>query len=209
MRRVCMGLPYCWQHLRSILHLAVGQTPDVGQGLFAAAPSSATVAIKTRKEPLFPSGELVVPYEPAELLSQAELDSRYDYGPWNVTGPYALSFDAPGKNQKNIMDAACVRSAGSLVNDPRGRHAQSGKKLVPNVRFWESKGRRHQGHVWLRATRPIYAGDEILVSYGPEYWRGVNACGRDHQQPCIESQMRRRRPIPPDPKPRRIRHGKK
>lgn len=81
-----------------------------------------------------------------------------------VGGPYVLAM-----TQRSAIDAARTNTGyGRWANDPRG--ADTG----PNSEFVLNPARR-TGR--LRATRNIAKGDEILVSYGPAYWRafGPNA----------------------------------
>ena len=81
-----------------------------------------------------------------------------------VGGPYAL-----GLTRRSAIDAARTNTGyGRWANDPRGGNAG------PNSEFVLNPARR-TGR--LRATRNIAKGDEILVSYGPAYWRafGPNA----------------------------------
>jgi len=194
-RQVCVGLPLCWQHTRAAWNVAIRQAgPRVGKGLFAAAPTGAPSAVRRRQAPLFRKGDLIVPYAPAEELAPEELDERYDYGGWQVTAPYAVPLPS---SPDVVLDAACVRNVGSLANDPRGRRG-----LRSNAELTEENGT-----LWLRATRAVRDGDEILLNYGPDYWAGAKACGPNENQPCFDLWQRRRAPIAPVPRPRRIREN--
>jgi len=193
-RQVCVGLPLCWQHMRARWHVAIRDAgARVGKGLFAAAPAGATAAVRNRQAPLFRKGDLIVPYAPVEELTSGELDERYDYGGWQVTAPYAVPLPS---SADVVFDAACVRNVGSLANDPRGRRG-----LRANAELSEQEG----GVLWLRATRPIRDRDEILLNYGPDYWAGMKACGPRQNEACFDVWQRRRAPVPPVPRPRRIR----
>ena len=185
-RTVCIGLPYCWQHARSVLHVRVGETadPQVGRGLFAYD--------RTMRGPVFRKGDLIVSYEPAEILNQEQVDERYDYERYQPTAPYAI--DAGDY----ILDAACVRCLGALINDARGRRGKTA-----NATFEESRG-----HILIKATKPIYHNDEILASYGKAYWDAFYSCGRSRKSKCLSVHTRRRTPRRPVPYPRRILEGR-
>ncbi len=83
-RRTCIGVEYCWQHLRSVAHLRIGPStvPGAGKGLFAHAgvPHAGPNAV------VFRNGEVILPYR-GEALTRAQLHTRY--GP-HGTAPYAL-----------------------------------------------------------------------------------------------------------------------
>lgn len=73
-------------------------------------------------------------------------------------GPYVLAL-----TQRRAIDAARTNTGyGRWANDPRGSDMQ------PNAEFVLNPARR-TGR--LRATRNISKGQEVLVSYGPSYWR--------------------------------------
>jgi len=140
--RVRVGLPYCAAHLASLARLRITRSPIAGRGLFAWSPHCAVV---------FEKGDTVGVYD-AEPVTNVELTRRYG----NMTAPYGIESSARGWS----FDAAGVRVAVSLANDPRGSGCRS------NTRFTYTHPPR------LVATRCIRHGQEILVSYGREYWRG-------------------------------------
>jgi hypothetical protein len=120
--------------------------------LFAYDPDAQRGAI------VFQEGDKFGRYN-KEQISAAELERRY---PGDVTSPYAWQ-----KNQSEAIDAACVREVGSLANDARGSRFRN------NARIWyrmRQVGGRRKKEICLQATRPIKQGEEIFVSYGPEYW---------------------------------------
>jgi len=192
-RTVCVGLPYCWQHTRTKLNVRVGETGDakIGKGLFAHAPANVS-----RHIPVFRPGQPIVTYEPAERLTKAQIDQRYDYGGFDPTAPYG--FDV----RSGALDAACVRSIASLVNDPKGRRP----RMTSNSVFEELP--QSMSRVLLRATKNIYHGEEILASYGKDYWDGFFGCpgpGRGRRRrgrQCLSTRTTRRVPIAPVPHPR-------
>ena len=115
--------------------------PNSGLGLFAFDK------IKDKNhEPVFKKGETILAYEGQEI-SIDQLRARYR----QYTGPYVLK-----KNRNTFIDPAGDRSLASLINQGRstGEHKN-------NARFTQS--------LKIQATRPIYHGDEILVSYGNQY----------------------------------------
>lgn len=146
-RNVVIGLPECWQHRRKNLHVIVKDSniPGAGKGLFAYNP-----ALAGTRTPVFKRNQKIVGYQ-GELLSNAEVDNRYG----NATGPYALSISAD-----NVVDAACRRSLGSLVN------TATGSRFANNARLGTNYGNRIGT---VKAIRPIYHGEEILASYGNRY----------------------------------------
>lgn len=147
-RSVCIGIPYCWTHAR-LAGLAVKNTEGRGKGLFAYGKDRKQR--ETGSPAVFKKNDVIAEYA-GELISREELARRYN----NVTAPYTLASAQKGK----YIDAACKRGLGSLANDPRGTGLQANARL--------SVG-RNGGN--LKATKNIYHGQEILTSYGRDYWR--------------------------------------
>lgn len=144
-RKVCQGLPYCWSHTQTVLHLRYQKSSIEGiKGLYVWDKAAGAA-------PVFKKGQRIVHYV-GERVSAAELDRRYDYDGHNNTAPYAIK----------KLDAACLRGVASLINSPYG----SGKRS--NVLFKdEGEG------VVVVAKKNLYHGDELFVHYGSDYWRGV------------------------------------
>lgn len=172
--RVCYGWPYCYHHLPKKCGVkVVKQSPVLesigirGRGLIAT------------KE--FKPGDRIVSYHHAERIDRVELDRRYGTGEkW--TAPYVVEIKSG-----DYLDGACVRAAAPLINDPRG----TGKR--PNCEFKRGKrdGSRTFNTVRVVAKRRIKPGDELLVSYGRDYWRGFF---RDGKIPRVgQSEVYRRR----------------
>lgn len=94
----------------------------------------------------FRAGQWVCAYG-GEKISVEELEKRY---PGDTNAPYAL-MEGP-----LVEDAACQRGLGSMANtaDERAGQVNNGLYYVRNGRFW------------LRTTRPVEKGDEILCDYG-------------------------------------------
>jgi len=96
----------------------------------------------------FRCGEHITDYTGDELVLSHD----------RVGGPYALAL-----TQRKAIDAARTNTAyGRWANDPRGSDMSANAEFVIN---------RATGTGRLRATRAIAKGSEVLVSYGPAYWR--------------------------------------
>jgi hypothetical protein len=144
-RVVCIGLPYCWQHMRSVSHVAIRDTTN-GKGLFAWAPGPGHVRV-------FRTGDRIVDYT-GEHITSAQGDQRYGK---RTTAPYGLS-----AHGHNLVDAACKRSDGSIANAPRGTNKSANAEYAFN---------NHNGTWSVKAKTAIYNGQEILVGYGSSYWK--------------------------------------
>lgn len=151
-RRVCIGLPLCWMHLASNLHLKIKPStidPSM-KGLFAWYPQDPRKVLFAKKPP---PGARKKPGRPphkivkylGEVVTDAQLRQRYG----TATAPYAATL---AKNVK--VDAACVRGAGSLANGSKNGRANNAKFSGNNI----------------VARKNIKHGDEIIVAYGPGYW---------------------------------------
>lgn len=139
--RTCIGVPYCWHHLR-VRKLRIGPStlPNAGKGLFAFDPTAAPNAI------VFARDDTIIEYI-GEIISKKRLDSRYgDY-----TAPYALQ-----QSRNKISDAACERGVASLANT-------SSKTLI-NAKFYYERAQ-----LIMTAIKAIRNGQEIFVDYGKEY----------------------------------------
>ena len=98
----------------------------------------------------FKRGELVATYG-GEKLTPDEVDKRYGV---NGLAAYALTIHP----NKLILDAITVRGYGSMANDGHG------------VRRCNAHFSKKGDTGLLRANRRIHNGEEILASYGREYW---------------------------------------
>ena len=85
-----------------------------------------------------------------------------------------LSLDTPEKmwaftvfkvSRSLFLDGALFRGVGASANASR-------KGIKPNARFVANP---RTGSARLETSRPIQAGGEIFVSYGPDYWRGAHS----------------------------------
>lgn len=135
--RVCIGVPYCWQHLQSVHHLRIkdSEIPGAGKGLFASDPK------KPEGVTIFKKGIVVTNYH-GEPISLAERQRRYR----DKTAPYGIAY-----NKNSNEDGACRRGVGTIANHKRGSNVSLNK----------------QNHVFkLIAKRPIKNHEEITAYYG-------------------------------------------
>jgi SET domain-containing protein len=144
--RTCQSLPVCHVHLGPAYKLKIKDSQLHGRGLFAHAPR--------QQGPVFRKGETIVEYRGEQITAQ-ERQRRYLGG----TAPYGAASSVPGMD---TIDAACWRSIGSNANGSRGQ-------LRNNARFSVDNRNRRTN---VKATRDIYHGDEIIVSYQAAYWAG-------------------------------------
>jgi len=163
--RACIGVPLCWQHLRSARHLRVQAStiPGAGKGVFVMKPKAPA------GEPVFRAGDLVTGYE-GELVTKAETRRRYGANGAISTAPYTASVD-----RRYDEDASCRRGVGALVNH---------KPQQENVQLFVNgpAGSRSQ-RVELYATRDIFNGQELFLDYGAGYTMPRQLPGRpDYQQ---------------------------
>jgi len=146
-RKVCIGMPYCWQHLLSVKHLKIKPSTeeDAGKGLFAINPQQRQNAI------VFQTNAEICNYY-GEFIDLDTLENRYgDY-----TAPYTIQV----KKNERYEDAALHRGIGSLAN-----HSLNNANVSFHIK--RVAGRNH--HVVLKALRPIRNGEEIFINYGNEY----------------------------------------
>jgi hypothetical protein len=145
-RRVCVGVPTCWQHtIRKYgIKSSVSTIPGAGRGLFA-----------TRD---FARWDWICPYI-GENISIDCLRNRYGL----TTAPYAA--DAlPGQ----VVDSACRRGIAALANGHFTQNGVSRSRRSHNAGIeW-----RDRTEIWFRASRTIRQGEEIFVHYGGTYRLG-------------------------------------
>lgn len=163
-RRVCIGLPLCWQHLLSEKHVRVRAStiPAAGKGLFAMLTGPQLKRTGRAAPVVFRKGDRILTYT-GELIGHRELTRRYDdrsvHPPVEYTAPYTFELErvAPAA----FVDSACQRGAASLVNHTnRARDANATFRAV---------GRGRQARIDLVALKAIRHGDEIFAHYGPAY----------------------------------------
>jgi hypothetical protein len=135
----------CPQHLESIqgLKIAPSLIPNAGYGLFT------TCERKRGDNIVRYTGLIVIELEPED----GEEDVLYD-------GDYVL--EVKKTYPRVSIDARQSVNTGGFVNAPRGTTKQT------NVQFSYDKRKQI---AWVRATKKILAGAELLVGYGGGYWR--------------------------------------
>ncbi len=127
-------------------------------------PSSRTLIVKASSLPnagngLFTKidlkkGDIVTEYK-GRRRTWAQVENDVDNG-------YIYHID-----DENVIDALKnVNTFGRYANDAAGLQRVSG--LRNNAEYFEDNKR-----VFIRATRSIKAGNEVLVSYGKRYWKQV------------------------------------
>ena len=122
------------------------------KGLFAYDPRQPAGAV------VFKVGDIICKYE-GEMLTEAQLNERYNYDGEEYTAPYGLE----QSRDKNI-DCSCRRGIGSLANHSNRNYND---ELRPSH---SGRGANRVDFVVLRARRIIYNRQEILlVNYGREY----------------------------------------
>ena len=138
-RRVCIGTPFCWQHLASEkkLKIKTSNIRDAGKGIFGWDP-------KNMNKVLFKKGQKIIEYA-GELINLQELNRRYS----DQTAPYGIEI-----NENRFEDASIIRGIGALANHSRRNNAE----------FDVSRNR-----IILKAVKKIKHDQEILVNYGNEY----------------------------------------
>lgn len=116
----------------------------------------------------FKRGEHITDYTGDELVLSHD----------RVGGPYALAL-----TQRKAIDAARTNTAyGRWANDPRGSDLSANAAFVVNPATGTGR---------LRATRAITKGSEVLVSYGPAYWRAFGPHAKLLARPAAAPRIQR------------------
>lgn len=145
-KNACIGVPFCWMHLLSQHNLRIKESsiPGAGKGLFAMSRNTPSDGIVFQKD------QVICRYY-GEAVTQDILQERYgDY-----TAPYGIHVRGTA-----FEDAGCKRGIGSLAN-----HAPNSRA---NARY---SYQLHNGSPvsFIRATKNIRNGSEVLVNYGRDY----------------------------------------
>jgi hypothetical protein len=115
-----------------------------GKGLFAFGKN---------RQIIFRRQDIIAQYK-GEFLTADQLERRY---PGDTLGEYVI------QDGDIIIDARNTNSGvGRYANDCNGR-IRRGQQC--NAKF-----ETRRNNIYLIAKKNIYAGEEILVSYGREYW---------------------------------------
>lgn len=141
-RTVCIGLPYCHQHLESKMKLKVKDT-RYGKGVFAWDKD------KGEGTTVFKKGDLLTKYE-GETLTQKQLEARYGK---DATAPYGIQMG------KKFIDLACVRGIGGLFN-----HSDDNKERTASLVQYRDR----VGSPWgiaVEADKNVLNKKQIFVSY--------------------------------------------
>jgi SET domain-containing protein len=119
------------------------QIPGAGKGLYTKVD--------------FKKGERIIEYL-GEIITEAELDKRAE----NDIFGYAFYI-----SKRKCIDAYYMPEAlARYANDAKGLTRVKGLKNNCCYAIWKNRG-------WIETERNIKAGEEILVSYGGEYWRDI------------------------------------
>lgn len=154
-RQTVIGSPYCYTHLLYKHHLRIKKStiPNAGLGLFAVDPmdSSHKIIFKADDRRLS-----VIALYKGEIIDEEELIERYS----NKTPPYVV-----GISEDRYKDGAKIRGIGSIANRKAGHN-----NATISV---------HNGYAKIKATKNIYNGDEIFLSYGNSH--RLNQAGVTHE----------------------------
>ena len=142
---VSLGRPYCKTHLRLRMGLEIKDSDHLLRLGLTGRGVYATRA--------FQYNELIAKYE-CERVDVNELERRYGSSGVHV---YTLDDEAgDGRFPDGLRD----RWVATMINDCRGGEAGA------NVAFITAQPME------IRATRYIAGGEELLIDYGDQYWRG-------------------------------------
>ena len=153
--------PYCWQHAELILKVKICKSKwlENNLGLFAFSRNVEEFPRDPEMEkPIFKKNQKIVRYE-GEKLTKTELSERYDKTvDGEVTeglGEYVLEYE-----HNKFIDASRIRCYTAYINDPNGL-----------VKIPEKANVKFSRKCWIKALRDIYNGEELLISYGNNYWK--------------------------------------
>lgn len=156
-RQTVIGLGYCWSHLMSEKKLRIKDSAH-GKGLFAHDKTMPFDGLRQQNRLVFAAKEYIIDYDGEDLGSEdegdQELKRRYDYNGETYTAPYAVT----ARRTRRKFDGACRRGIGNLAN-----HSANANQRNAKIDTLQT------GRVIIRAIRPIYNGEEILVNYDHTY----------------------------------------
>lgn len=161
-RNTCLNSLFCFQHLAIVCHLRIKKSIFLERlglnemGLYIHEPKVTPQHSQFKKGFLLKSGLPGKRLYGGERVNEQSLSRRYDYidstgKKVEATAPYGIML-----NNNKLVDSACVRGPLSYANDSRKSRGNNGE-ITRNGN--------------LRIIRNIKHGDEILVSYGEEYWK--------------------------------------
>ena len=169
-RHSVIGTPYCREHLRKILKLAIRKSdiPNAGNGLFAEEAGKLKLDANGSPHIVFHAGDIITEYD-VQRINKAEVDKRYGVDDL-ATGPYVVRVPIYGtrtvkRGRRRVeeqyrtgwsyLDGGTERGVGSLAN-------QAMVKADNNAELKNENGA-------LEATKDIVQGQEIFVDYGDEF----------------------------------------
>jgi hypothetical protein len=136
-------------HLNCNVFVALSQLPDAGNGLFA--------------KQFICKNDIICTYG-GRLIN--EVDAKFENPTYIVDFEMGHGFKLLGDNLMGDM-GIYVNGLHPLKAIPERKNARfnlnKSKKTLPNMR----------GMFKLVATRDIQIGDEIILDYGPAYWRTI------------------------------------
>ena len=129
--------------MSEFLKVRKSKIPGAGKGLYT---------LKDIKK-----GERVVEYL-GEIITDAECDKRAE------KDEYGYIFYISKNKCIDAFNMPEVKAR--YANDANGLTKVKGVRNNCSYEVWKRSG-------WIKAEKNIKAGDEILVSYGAEYWRDI------------------------------------
>lgn len=181
-RRTVIPFGLCWQHALYKANLRIGRTKLTDSrgrrlnflGLFACDMKQSPVPRDQKKKSIvFKRGQKITSFMGEVFDNMKQIHERY---PGDITAPYTFQ----------TTDSACVRGLGSLSNAcTRGQNATC-NNLTGNSRKNNAKLKSSpKNYGFIEATGTIRNGDEILTSYGSEYWPGIHLTEETIPKPNI------------------------
>lgn len=147
------GVGYCPTHLERLFGLRIAESKIEGGGMGVFATRSLPQG-NPKVAPNYcrgVAGEVCsIPYW-GEIITEAEGNKRYG----SETAPYGMEIE----NSTDMIDAACLRGFGSIIN-----HPPKGKKA--NCRI----AHRGDGYPSIEIVQPVKKGEELYLNYGSKYW---------------------------------------
>jgi hypothetical protein len=149
-RQTVIGSPYCYIHLLYKHHLRIKKStiPNAGMGLFAVDPMDSAHKI------IFKANDTIALYK-GEIIDKDELINRYS----NKTPAHVVGISA-----NRFEDGAKIRGIGAIANT-KPNHNNATISV-------------HNGYAKIKATKNIYNGTEVFLSYGKSH--KLNELGVSH-----------------------------